>query len=137
MINASFKNYPDYRDFTTDFLFTVISDGSASIIINYEDTIGVIQTLNEKVLNGNSLCLERESFDNIDNDILLAKDRSGLMMITVFDQGDIIAEPLVFTNAEAFPETTYFVEYDAQNALKLPLNGCVIPFQIEKKFKFQ
>lgn len=137
MINASFKNYPDYRDFTTDFLFTVISDGSASIIINYEDTIGVIQTLNEKVLNGNSLCLERESFDNIDNDILLAKDRSGLMMITVFDQGDIIAEPLVFTKAEAFPETTYYVEYDAQNALKLPLNGCVIPFQIEKKFKFQ
>lgn len=135
MVSASFKNYQDYQDFITDFLFIVLADGSATIIVNYEDTVGIVQTLNEKVINGNSICLESESFDNFDEDILIAKDRGGLMMITVFKEGETIIEPLIFTQPEAFPEVTYFVEYDAQQALDLPLNGTVIPFQIEKKFK--
>lgn len=132
MISASFKSYQNYSDFITDFLFVVLGEEKASIIVHYEDTIGIIQSLNEKVINGNSLCLTPESFDNIDNDLLIAKDRGNLMLITVLKGGEIITEPLIFTDSEAFAETTYFVEYDAQKALELPLNGCVIPFRIVK-----
>ena len=89
--------------------------------------------LNEKVINGNSLCLTSECFDNIDNDLLIAKARGGLMIVTVLKGGEIITEPLVFTESKAFAETTYYIEYDAKKALDLPLNGCVIPFRIIKQ----
>ncbi len=132
MINASFKSYQNYSDFITDFLFVVMEDERASIIVNYEDIIGVIQSLNEKVINGNSLCLTPECFDNMDNDILIAKARGGMMLVTVLKGGEIISEPLIFTEPNAFPETTYYVELDVSKALELPLNGCVIPFRIIK-----
>ena len=133
MVNASLKSYNNYSDFITDFLFVVLAEGNASIIAQYEDTIGIIQSLNEKVINGNSLCLTPECFDNIDNDLLVAKARGGLMIITVLKGGEIITEPLVFTESKAFAETTYYIEYDAKKALDLPLNGCVIPFRITKQ----
>ena len=72
MIGASFKSYPNYPDFITDFLFVVLEDGAASIIVNYEDTAGVVQSLNQKVLNGNSLTVVPECFDNFDADIEIA-----------------------------------------------------------------
>lgn len=132
MISASFKSYPNYPDFITDFLFVVLEDGAASIIVNYEDTQGVVQSLNQKVLNGNSLALAPECFDNFDADIVLAKERGGLMMITVLKDGEILTDPVIYTKPEAFAETTYFVEYDAKKAVDLPLEGTVIPFKIEK-----
>ena len=132
MISASFKSYQNYSDFITDFLFVVLAEERASIIVNYEDVVGVVQSLNEKVINGNSLCLTSESFDGFDNDLLVAKARGGLMIVTVLKGGEIITEPLIYTQPESFPETTYYVEYDAQKAIDLPLNGSVIPFQILK-----
>ena len=132
MIGASFKSYPNYPDFITDFLFVVLEDGTASIIVNYEDTVGVVQSLNQKVLNGNSLALAPECFDNFDNDVAIAKERGGLMIITVMKDGEILTDPVIFTKPEAFAETTYFIEYDAKKALDLPLEGTIIPFLIKK-----
>ena len=132
MIGASFKSYPNYPDFITDFLFVVLEDGAASIIVNYEDTVGVVQSLNQKVLNGNSFTVVPECFDNFDADITIAKERGGLMMITVLKGGEIILDPVIYTKPEAFTETTYFIEYDAKKAVDLPLEGTVIPFKIEK-----
>lgn len=132
MIGASFKSYPNYPDFITDFLFVVLEDGAASIVVNYEDTAGVVQSLNQKVLNGNSFAVVPECFDNFDADITIAKERGGLMMITVLKGGEIILDPVIYTKPEAFAETTYFIEYDAKKAVDLPLEGTVIPFKIEK-----
>ena len=132
MVGASFKSYENYPDFITDFLFVVLADETATMIVNYDDVQGVVQSLNEKVVNGNSLVLAPECFDNFDNDVLIAKERGGLMMITVLKDGTIITDPVIYTKAEAFAETTYFIEYDAKKAVDLPLDGTVIPFKIEK-----
>ncbi len=132
MVGASFKSYPNYPDFITDFLFVVLADGTATMIVDYKDTAGVVQSLNQKVLNGNSLTVVPECFDNFDADIEIVEERGGLMMITVLKGGEIILDPVIYTKPEAFAETTYFIEYDAKKAVDLPLDGTVIPFKIEK-----
>ena len=143
MVGASFKAYENYPDFITDFLFVVLADGTATIIVDYKDTQGVVQSLNEKVLNGNSLALAPECFDNFDSDVTIAKERGGLIMITVMKDGEILTDPVIYTKPEAFVETTYtkpeafvettyFVEYDAKKAVDLPLEGTIIPFLIKK-----
>jgi len=132
MVGASFKSYENYPDFITDFLFVVLADETATMIVNYDDVQGVVQSLNQKVLNGNSLALASECFDNFDADIAIAKERGGLMMITVLKGGEIVTDPVIYTKPKAFAETTYFIEYDAKKAVDLPLEGTVIPFKIEK-----
>ena len=132
MVGASFKAYENYPDFITDFLFVVLADGTATMIVDYKDTQGVVQSLNEKVLNGNSLALAPECFDNFDSDVTIAKERGGLMMITVMKDGEILTDPVIYTKPEAFAVTTYFIEYDAKKAVDLPLEGTIIPFLIKK-----
>ena len=132
MVGASFKTYPNYGGFITDFMFVVMEDGCAGIIVNYEDAAGVVASLNEKVLNGNSLALTPESFDSFDENLLTAKNCGGLMLITVLVEGEIITEPLIYKTPEAYPPMTYYIEYDAKQAMKLPLDSTVIPFRIDK-----
>lgn len=132
MVGASIKTYPNYANFITDFMFVVMEDGCAGIIVNYKDAAGVVASLNEKVLNGNSLALTSESFDSFDEDLLTAKNCGGLMLITVLAEGEIITEPLIYKTPEAYPPMTFYIEFDAQEAMKLPLNGAVIPFRINK-----
>lgn len=132
MVGASFKTYPNYQDFITDFLFVVMSDGYAGMIVSYEDAAGVVANLNEKTVNGQSLALVPECFDSFDNDLLTAKNCGGLMLITALAEGEIITEPLIYKTPEAYPPMTFYIEFDAQEAMKLPLNGAVIPFRINK-----
>lgn len=132
MVGASFKTYPNYADFITDFMFVVMEDGCSAMIVNYEDAAGVVSNLNEKVLNGNSLALIPECFDTFDNDLLTAKNCGGLILITVLAEGEIITEPLIYKTPEAYSPMTYYIEYDAKQAVGLPLDGTIIPFRIDK-----
>ena len=132
MINASYKKYESYQDFITDVLFNVMDDDMVSLIINYEDYQGVLATLFEKTINGNSFYLNMECADLIDNDITTAQMNDGNMLVTIFSNGEIVGEPVVYTTEEAFPEGTYFVEYDAKSAVDYPIKGTVVPFQIKK-----
>lgn len=132
MVGASFKTYPNYPDFITDFMFVVMEDGCAAMIVNYEDAAGVVSNLNEKVLNGNSLALIPECFDTFDNDLMTARNCGGLMLISVLSEGEIITEPLIYKTPEAYPPMTFYIEYDARKAVDLPLNGTIIPFRIDK-----
>lgn len=132
MINASYKKYESYQDFITDVLFNVMDDDMVSLIINYEDYQGVLATLFEKTINGNSFYLNMECADLIDNDITTAQMNDGNMLVTIFSNGEIVGEPVMYTTEKAFPEGTYFVEYDAKSAVDYPIKGTVVPFQIKK-----
>lgn len=132
MVNASYKKYESYQDFITDVLFNVMDDDMVSLIINYEDYQGVLATLFEKTINGNSFYLNMECADLIDDDLATAYINDGNMLVTIFSTGEIIGEPVVFKTEEAFPEGTYFIEYDAKSAVDYPIRGTVIPFQIKK-----
>jgi len=132
MVNASYKKYESYQDFIVDVLFNVMDDDMVSLIINCEDYQGVLATLFEKSINGNSFYLNMECADLVDNDIATAQMNDGNMLVTIFSTGEIIGEPVVFKTEEAFPEGTYFIEYDAKSAIDYPIKGTVIPFQIKK-----
>lgn len=133
MINTNFKKYKDFDDFLIDFMFVALEDDLACVVINYNDYQGFIQALQTKVINGKSLVLDIESFDNFDSDIEVAKNNGGNMLVSVFkDSGLIIGEPMLYTSPMAYPPATYYVEYDAKSALDIPFNGTVIPFMIEK-----
>ena len=132
MVNASYKKYESYQDFIIDVLFNVMDDDMVSLIINYEDYQGVLATLFEKTINGNNFYLNMECADLMDNDIATAQMNDGNMLVSIFSTGEIVGEPIVFTTEEAFPEGTYFIEYDAKSAIDYPIRGTVIPFQIKK-----
>ena len=131
MVNAAFKQYKSYQDFVTDILFNVLDDDNVAIICNYKDYNGLISSLNEKTINGNSLYLNKECMESFDEDIATAQSSGENMLITIFANGEIVGEPLIYTNPEAFVPMTYFVEYDARSATELPISGTVIPFQIK------
>ena len=134
MINANFKKYKDFDDFLIDFMFVAMEDDLACVVINYNDYQGFIQALQTKVINGKSLILDIESFDNFDSDIDVAKNNGGNMLVSVFkDSGLIIGEPMLYTSPMAYPPATYYVECDAKSALDIPFNGTIIPFMIEKE----
>lgn len=132
MVNASYKKYESYQDFIIDVLFNVMDDDVVSLIINYEDYQGVLATLFEKSINGNSFYLNKECADLMDDDIATARMNDGNMLVSIFSTGEIVGEPIVFTTEEAFEEGTYFIEYDAKSAIDYPIKGTVIPFQIKK-----
>lgn len=132
MVDASYKKYESYRDFITDVLFNVMGDDMVSLIVNYEDYQGVLATLFEKTINGNSFYLNMECADLMDNDIATAQMNDGNMLVTIFSTGEIVGEPIVFKTEEAFAECTYFIEYDAKSAVDYPIKGTVIPFQIKR-----
>ena len=131
MINASYKKYESYQDFITDVLFNVMEDEYVSIIINYNDYQGLLASLFEKTINGKSFYLNLECADRIDDDVRTAQMNDGNMIVTIFDTGEIVGEPIVFKTAESFAPSTYFIEYDAKSANDYPLEGLVIPFQIK------
>ena len=132
MVNALYKKYESYQDFIVDVLFNVMDDDMVSLIINYEDYQGVLATLFEKTINGNSFYLSKECADLIDDDIATAQMNDGNVLVSIFSTGEIVGEPIVFKTEEAFAEGTYFIEYDAKSAIDYPLRGTVIPFQIKK-----
>ena len=132
MVNASYKKYESYQDFIIDVLFNVMDDDVVNLIINYEDYQGVLATLFEKTINGNNFYLNMECADLMDNDIATAQMNDGNMLVSISSTGKIVGEPVVFTTEEAFEEGTYFIEYDAKNAVDYPIKGTVIPFQIKK-----
>ena len=115
------KKYKSYQEFVDDFLITAMQDGVVAVIVNYEDYTGLIQSLQEKTLNGNSLHLDWECAEAIDEDIALARMNDGNMMITVFPTAEMIGEAIIFHDAKAYEPMTYFIEKDAEGAMDYPL----------------
>ena len=58
MIDANYRKYESYDKFIEEFLFTVMDNGHAIIVVNYKDYQGMIENLNGKVLNSKSLATE-------------------------------------------------------------------------------
>ena len=125
--------YANYDEFVTEFLLTVVDEGVASVVINYMDYMGLIQSLNTKVINGESLCLDVESADNFDADIEIAKQGNKMILVTVFKESPkIIGEPIIYENPESLIPCTYYVEKDAEDFVSIPVTGKIIPFEINK-----
>lgn len=137
MIDANYRKYESYDKFIEEFLFTVMDNGHAIIVVNYKDYQGMIENLNGKVLNGKSLATDIGTAECFDDDIKTAIDLDGNMMITVYNNNSIIVgEPVVYPDkANSFIDSAYFVEEDAiEKAIGyvIPKKN-IVPFKIEKK----
>ena len=137
MINAIFKKYEDFDKFITDFLIAVMDNERAVIIVNYQDYQGLIASLNGKVLNGKTLALDIESAYTFDEDIKTAQERDNNIMVTVFSNGYIIGEPVLYPDkAISFIDTIHFIETDAaSSAMNYAITSTCVPFQIENKIR--
>ena len=137
MINAIFKKYEDFDKFITDFLIAVMDNERAVIIVNYQDYQGLIASLNGKLLNGKTLALDIESAYTFDEDIKTAQERDDNIMVTVFSNGHIIGEPVLYPDkAISFINTIHFIETDAaSSAMNYAITSTCVPFQIENKIR--
>lgn len=137
MVNASYKSYESYEKFITEFIFSVIENGHSAIIVNYQDYQGLVASLNGKVLNGETITLDLESRELFDEDILVAQNGDGNIMVTVYESGVMTGEPVIHSeNERAFADTIYFVESSAaESAMKYAITSRFVPFKIEKKIR--
>ena len=90
MIDNIYRTYEDFDKFIEEFLFTVMENGHAVIMVNYKDYQGIIENLNGRVLNGKSLVTDIETAELFDEDIKTAIEHDGNMMITCYNNLSLI-----------------------------------------------
>lgn len=130
ILESMCKKYNKYEDFTSEFVRSAIENESAFLIVNWQDALGVCQLLNTFTINGNSVVMKREFVDEAYADIEEVKQYDGNMLITLFDNGEMICEKALSDESAYVDDGVYFVEYSAKDFV-LPLHATVVPFKIE------
>ena len=119
--------YLTFGDFVEDFLTYAAENDFVSLIVNWEDALAVCQLLNRYTIGGKSIAMRREFADEAYAD---AQSQTGNMLITVFNNAEMICEKAL-DNPEAYVDGgLYFVEFSA-GEVNLPLHAKVIPFKID------
>lgn len=130
VLESMCKKYNKYEDFTSEFVRSAMENESVFLIVNWQDALGVCQLLNTFTINGNSVAMKHEFVDEAYADIEEVKQYDGNMLITLFDNGEMICEKAL-DNPEAYVDGgLYFVEFSA-GEVNLPLHAKVIPFKID------
>ena len=136
MIDNIYRTYENFDKFIEEFLFTVMENGHAVIMVNYKDYQGIIENLNGRVLNGKSLVTDIETAELFDEDVKTAMEHDGNMMITCYNNLSlIVGEPVIFPNkVVSFIDSIYFIEENAvSKATTYDMPSAIIPFMINKK----
>lgn len=126
------KKYDKYEDFTSEFVCSAMENESVFLIVNWQDALGVCQLLNTFTINGNSIVMKREFADEAYDEIEEVKQYDGNMLITLFDDGEMICEKALNNESAYVDDALYFVEYSAKE-FTLPLHAKVVPFKIESQ----
>lgn len=124
------KKYNKYEDFISEFVKSAMENESVFLIVNWQDALGVCQLLNTFTINGNSIAMKRDFVDEAYADIEEVKQYDGNMLITLFDNGEMICEKALDKESAYVDDAIYFVEYSAKE-LTLPLHAKVSSFKIE------
>lgn len=137
MVNASYKTYGNYDEFTTDLLLSVMQNGCSGVIINYQDYQGFAASMNGKTINGNTIAFDYDSYTRFDEEIAEARSGDGNIMVAVYDDGVMVGEAVKYSdNKNAFADTVYFVEKSAaETAMKYAIASSFVPFQIQEKIR--
>lgn len=124
------KEYNEYNEFISEFVRSAMENESAFLIVNWQDALGVCQLLNTFTINGNSVVMKREFADEAYAEIEEVKQYDGNMLITLFDDGEMICEKALSDESAYVDDGMYFVEYSAKDFV-LPLHAKVVPFKIK------
>lgn len=123
------KKYNKYEDFISEFVKSAMENESVFLIVNWQDALGVCQLLNTFTINGNSVAMKREFVDEAYADIEEVKQYDGNMLITLFDNGEMICEKALDDESAYVDDGVYFIEYSAKE-VALPLHAKAVPFKI-------
>ena len=124
------KKYNKYEDFISEFVKLAMENESVFLIVNWQDALGVCQLLNTFTINGSSVAMKRDFEYEAYADIEEVKQYNGNMLITLFDNGEMICEKALNDESAYVDDSVYFVEYSAKDFV-LPLQATVVPFKIE------
>lgn len=124
------KEYNEYNELISEFVRSAMENGSVFLIVNWQDALGVCQLLNTFTINGKSVVMKREFADEAYEEIEEVKQYDGNMLITLFDDGEMICEKALSDESAYVDDGVYFVEYSAKDFV-LPLHAKVVPFKIK------
>ncbi len=124
------KEYNEYNELISEFVRSAMENGSVFLIVNWQDALGVCQLLNTFTINGKSVVMKREFADEAYAEIEEVKQYDGNMLITLFDDGEMICEKALSDESAYVDDGVYFVEYSAKDFV-LPLHAKVVPFKIK------
>ena len=123
------KIFNRYEDFASEFVRTAMEDGSVSLIVNWKDCLGVVQILNTYTINGESVVITKANAIAGESDLEEVKETDGNMLITLFDNGELIYEKTLPNESAYVDDITYYVETDAKDYI-VPSRAKVIEFRI-------
>ena len=124
------KRYTQYEDFFAEFIKSAMENGSAFLIVNWQDALGVCQCLNTFTINGESVAMKSDFVDECYEDIDKQKECNGNMLITLFDNGELICEAASSDDTAYVDDVVYYVECSV-NEVTIPLHSKMILFKIE------
>lgn len=124
-----YKEYNKYQNFISEFIVSAMNNGSVFLIVNWEDALGVCQLLNTYTINGNAIAMKSDFADELYYDIEEVKEYAGNMIITLFDNGEMICEKTLEKSSAYVDDACYYIEYSA-GEVTLPLHATVVPFKI-------
>lgn len=114
-----------YQEFAPEFIKASKEHGVVSLIVNRQDALPFCQ-----LLSTYGIVMRGEFADEAYSDIENVREYDGNMLITLFDNGEIICEKALSDESAYVDDGVYFVEYSAKE-FALPLHATVVPFKIE------
>lgn len=123
------RQFDTWQDFKNHFIVDAMADGHAFLVVNWKDCYGVVAQMQQSTIRGNSIVMRSEELEPMYEDINEVKETDGDMLITVFGNGELIAEKVV-DRPEAFVEGVYYVEESAKRHL-IPTEYKVISFTVK------
>lgn len=108
MTNA--HKYANYVDFALDFIPLARENGTAFAIVRVERAIDICQTLNGFTIGANSIAIKNEFLEETLADIESAKEDNSSIIITLFDNGELICEKAMSDSSAYVDNVVYLVE---------------------------
>lgn len=127
------KTFNRYEDFASEFVRTAMENGSVSLIVNWKDCLGVVQILNTYTINGESVVITKANAIAGEIDLEEVQETDGNMLITLFDNGELIYEKTLPNENAYVDDITYYVETDAKDYV-VPSRAKVIEFCIGQTY---
>lgn len=106
--------YTDYVDFALDFVPLAKENGTAFAIVNWKCAVDICQTLNGFAIGANNIAIKHEFVEETFADIESAKEDNGNIIITLFDNGELICEKTLPDSSAYVDNVVYLVENDVE-----------------------
>lgn len=122
-MSRSFMIKMPYQEFAPEFIKASKERGVVSLIVNWQDALPFCQ-----LLNTYGITMRREFVDEAYADIENVREYDGNMLITLFENDELICEKALDDDTAYVAEVPYFVEKAAGDVC-LPVGAKIVRFE--------